>query len=112
MKVLLSYSQAGSGRKAKQGQEEISRNHGQILFLGSGTFLSSVWVHLIWQSGGRKKEQFVFGAVECGDRRVLGRQQDRDGQRMASLGKRGRRLSLPRGHDGGDRGGGITLVWL
>ena len=51
-------------------------------------------------------EQFVFGAVES----VLG-QQDRDGQRrrgMASLGKRGRRLSVPRGHDG-DRGGGLTL---
>ena len=56
-------------------------------------------------------EQFVFGAVES----VLG-QQDRDGQLrrrrrrrgMASLGKRGRRLSVPRGHDG-DRGGGLTL---
>ena len=33
--ILLSYSQAGSGRKAKHGQEEISRNHVQRLFLGS-----------------------------------------------------------------------------
>ena len=35
LQILLSYSQAGPGRKAKQGQEEISRNHVQRLFLGS-----------------------------------------------------------------------------
>ena len=35
VQILLSYSQAGPGRKAKQGQEEISRNHVQRLFLGS-----------------------------------------------------------------------------
>ena len=27
LEMLLSYSQAGPGRKAKQGKEEISRNH-------------------------------------------------------------------------------------
>ena len=32
---LLSYSQAGAGRKAKQGQEEISRNHVPTFILGS-----------------------------------------------------------------------------
>ena len=32
---MLSYSQAGPGRKAKQGQEEISRNHVPTFFLGS-----------------------------------------------------------------------------
>ena len=32
LQILLSYSQAGPGRKAKQGQEEISRNHVQRLF--------------------------------------------------------------------------------
>ena len=35
LQILLSYSQAGPGIKAKQGQEEISRNHTQILFLGT-----------------------------------------------------------------------------
>ena len=35
LQILLSYSQAGPGRKTKQGQEEISRNHVQRLFLGS-----------------------------------------------------------------------------
>ena len=29
LQILLSYSQAGPGRKAKQGQEEITRNHVQ-----------------------------------------------------------------------------------
>ena len=33
--ILLSYSQAGPGRKTKQGQEEISRNHVPSFFLGS-----------------------------------------------------------------------------
>ena len=35
VQILLSYSQAGPGRKAKQDQEEISRNHVPRLFLGS-----------------------------------------------------------------------------
>ena len=35
LQILLSYSQAGPGRKAKQGQEEISRNHVPTFFLGS-----------------------------------------------------------------------------
>ena len=35
LQILLSYSQAGPGRKAKQDQEEISRNHVPRLFLGS-----------------------------------------------------------------------------
>ena len=35
LQILLSYSQAGPGRKAKQGQEEISRNHVPTIFLGS-----------------------------------------------------------------------------
>ena len=35
LQMLLSYSQAGPGRKAKQGQEEISRNHVPTFFLGS-----------------------------------------------------------------------------
>ena len=30
--MLLSYSQAGPGRKTKHGQEEISRNHVQTVF--------------------------------------------------------------------------------
>ena len=33
--MLLSYSQAGPNRKAKQGQEEISRNYVPTFFLGS-----------------------------------------------------------------------------
>ena len=35
LQILLSYSQAGPGRKAKQVQEEISRNHVHTFFLGS-----------------------------------------------------------------------------
>ena len=35
LQILLSYSQAGPARKAKQGQEEISRNHVPTFFLGS-----------------------------------------------------------------------------
>ena len=35
LQILLSYSQAGPGRKTKQGQEEISRNHVPTFFLGS-----------------------------------------------------------------------------
>ena len=33
LNILLSYSQAGQGRNTKQGQEEISRNHIQTIFL-------------------------------------------------------------------------------
>ena len=33
MQILLSSTQAGPGRKVKQEQEEISRNHVQRLFL-------------------------------------------------------------------------------
>ena len=35
VQILLSNSQAGPGRKIKQGQEEISRNHVQAIFPGS-----------------------------------------------------------------------------
>ena len=35
MQILLSSTQAGPGRKVKQEQEEISRNHVPRLFLGS-----------------------------------------------------------------------------
>ena len=35
LQILLSYIQAGPGRKAKQGQKEISRNHVPTFFLGS-----------------------------------------------------------------------------
>ena len=36
LQILLSYSQAGPGRKAMQDkEEEISRNHAQRLFVGS-----------------------------------------------------------------------------
>ena len=35
LQILLSFSQAGPGRKAKQGPEEISHNHMQTFFLGS-----------------------------------------------------------------------------
>ena len=35
LQILLSYTQAGPGRKAKEGHEEISRNHVQTFFLGS-----------------------------------------------------------------------------
>ena len=35
LQIWLSYSQAGPGRKAQQGQVEISRNHVQTFFLGS-----------------------------------------------------------------------------
>ena len=35
LQILLSSTQAGPGRKVKQEQEEISRNHVPILFLGS-----------------------------------------------------------------------------
>ena len=41
LQILLSYSQAGPGRKAKQSQEEIlSRNHVPTLFLGYIRFVS------------------------------------------------------------------------
>ena len=35
MQILLSYSQAGSGRTVKQEQEDISRNHVQAFIPGS-----------------------------------------------------------------------------
>ena len=35
LQILLSYSQAGPDSKAKQGQEEISRNHVPTFFLFS-----------------------------------------------------------------------------
>ena len=35
LQILLSSTQAGPGKKVKQKQEEISRNHVPILFLGS-----------------------------------------------------------------------------
>ena len=35
LQILLIYSQAGPGRKAEHGQDEISRNHVQTFFLGS-----------------------------------------------------------------------------
>ena len=35
LQILLSSTQAGPGRKVKQEQEEISRNHVPRLFLGS-----------------------------------------------------------------------------
>ena len=35
MQILLSNGQAGPGRKVKQEQEEISRNHVQAFILGS-----------------------------------------------------------------------------
>ena len=38
LQILPSYSQAGPGREAKQGQEEISCNHVQTFFLGSVHF--------------------------------------------------------------------------
>ena len=44
LQILLSYSQAGPGRKVKQGQEEISRNHVPTFFLGSAqTNFSSLY---------------------------------------------------------------------
>ena len=42
LQMLLSYSQAVPGRKAKQGQEDISCNHVQRLFLGSVSDDSSI----------------------------------------------------------------------
>ena len=53
MQILLSYSQAGPGRKAKQGQEDASRNHAQTLFLGS------VFVMVRWKPPYRKKTHLV-----------------------------------------------------
>ena len=35
LQIVLSYSQAGPGRKAKLGQEEISHNHVPTFFLSS-----------------------------------------------------------------------------
>ena len=43
MQILLSSTQAGPGRKVKQEQEEISRNHVPRLFLGS-VLASSLWM--------------------------------------------------------------------
>ena len=48
LQILLSYSQAGPGRKAKQGQEEISHNHVQTSFLGSVHSVPVVWSSDIW----------------------------------------------------------------
>ena len=41
--ILLSSTQAGPGRKVKQEQEEISRNHVPRLFLGSVGEILDVW---------------------------------------------------------------------
>ena len=40
LQILLSRTQAGPGRKVKQEQEEISRNHVPRLFLGSVHYLA------------------------------------------------------------------------
>ena len=41
LQILLSRTQAGPGRKVKQEQEEISRNHVPRLFLGSVVYIIS-----------------------------------------------------------------------
>ena len=41
LQILLSSTQAGPGRKVKQEQEEISRNHVPRLFLGSVCTMSN-----------------------------------------------------------------------
>ena len=42
LQILLSSTQAGPGRKVKQEQEEISRNHVPRLFLGSVCVCSTI----------------------------------------------------------------------
>ena len=55
LQILLSSTQAGPGRKVKQEQEEISRNHVPRLFLGSVHFPLIVttlqfakWIWFVW----------------------------------------------------------------
>ena len=43
LQILLSNSQAGPGRKIKQEQEEISRNHVQAFFPGSVQYVVTEW---------------------------------------------------------------------
>ena len=49
LQIMLSCSQAGPGRKAKQGQEEISIYHVPAFFLGSA-FRDGQNVRSIWPS--------------------------------------------------------------
>ena len=43
LQILLSYSQAWPGRKAKQGQEEVSRKHVPTMFLVSVVHISTLY---------------------------------------------------------------------
>ena len=47
LKILLSSTRAGPGRKVKQEQEEISRNHVPRLFLGSVLTANSIKINLL-----------------------------------------------------------------
>ena len=44
LQILLSSTQAGPGRKVKQEQEEISRNHVPRLFLGSVVYRYEIYL--------------------------------------------------------------------
>ena len=64
LQILVSRTQAGPGRKVKQEQEEISRNHVPRLFLGS--------VHKYYGSGegcknpknsGRRKQSDIVSLI-------------------------------------------------
>ena len=57
MQILLSSTQAGPGRKVKQEQEEISRNHVPRLFLGSVQSEHEGMKDLFWHYVAYKKEQ-------------------------------------------------------
>ena len=58
LQILLSYSQAGPGRKAKQGREEISRNHVQTFFglCGKKLYISHI---LVWARFSKVQECLV-----------------------------------------------------
>ena len=57
LQILLSSTQAGPGRKVKQEQEEISRNHVPRLFLGSVQSEHEGMKDLFWHYVAYKKEQ-------------------------------------------------------
>ena len=57
LQILLSRTQAGPGRKVKQEQEKISRNHVPRLFLGSVHLVNGLKV-IIKRKGRQKCEMF------------------------------------------------------
>ena len=60
LQILLSSTQAGSGRKVKQEQEEISRNHVPRLFLGSVLGPAMITGHSFTDTANQDNLQMLF----------------------------------------------------